>query len=240
MKGLLNRLSPRAGDANKNPKSTQNPTTPNRQRPASFKSADLVVDMASIPSSKLAKAPEQGLTRRVSNASSSSGFDEAGDVEEVDLTPQNFGSEKVDAALLEKYWQVVQQKLKQRNSAGDNIVVVTRTRPFNQREIDLGTTNCVRVIGADSGGQQQVWVVNPAAPEAGPNKFSFDYCMDSFDRSTPGFIDQKTLFETIGLDLLAKTWGGFNASIFAYVLTSFIFFAFNCHLVFIKRAHVSS
>jgi hypothetical protein len=30
------------------------------------------------------------------------------------------------------------------------------------------------------------------------------------------FINQKTVFDLIGVDLLAKTWAGFNASIFAY------------------------
>jgi hypothetical protein len=30
------------------------------------------------------------------------------------------------------------------------------------------------------------------------------------------FINQKTVFDLVGVDLLAKTWAGFNASIFAY------------------------
>jgi hypothetical protein len=30
------------------------------------------------------------------------------------------------------------------------------------------------------------------------------------------FINQKTVFDLVGVDLLAKTWTGFNASIFAY------------------------
>jgi hypothetical protein len=93
---------------------------------------------------------------------------------------------------------VVQRKLKERNNTGDNVVVVTRTRPFNTREKELNTTNCVRVLGADvAGGQQQVWVVNPLAPEGGPVKFSFDYCFDSFDPRSPSFIDQKVQTETV-------------------------------------------
>jgi hypothetical protein len=94
--------------------------------------------------------------------------------------------------LLNEYWGAVQRKLKERQVGGDNIVVVTRTRPFNTREKELNTTNCVRVLGKDVGsGQQQVWVVNPLAPEGGPVKFSFDFCFDSFDAHLPSFVDQK-------------------------------------------------
>jgi kinesin family member 1 len=118
--------------------------------------------------------------------------------------------------LLDGYWRLIQNKLADKQSTGDNIVVVTRTRPFNDREIEQNTTKCVRVLEEDATGQQQVWIVNPNAPEAGPVKFSFDYCFDSFDPKDENFIDQKTVFDTVGLDLLAKTWSGYNSSLFAY------------------------
>lgn len=35
-------------------------------------------------------------------------------------------------------------------------MVVTRTRPFNNREKELRTTNCCRVLADNSSGQQQV------------------------------------------------------------------------------------
>jgi hypothetical protein len=53
----------------------------------------------------------------------------------------------------------VQGKLRRASQAGDNIVVVTRTRPFNTREKELRTTNCCRVLAEAHSGQQQVRAV---------------------------------------------------------------------------------
>ena len=116
---------------------------------------------------------------------------------------------------LNHYWEVCQRKIEAKDN-NNNIVVVTRTRPFTERERDLKTPNCVRVINDEGSGQDQIWVVNPAAPEAGPQKFSFDYCMDSFNPRAKGFVGQKAMFEAIGLDMLSKVWTGYNSSIFAY------------------------
>lgn len=93
--------------------------------------------------------------------------------------------------MLDGYWRLIQRKLAEKQSTGDNIVVVTRTRPFNTREIEANTSKCVRVLAEDASGQQQVWIVNPRAPEAGPVKFSFDYCFDSFDEAEDDFTTQK-------------------------------------------------
>ena len=188
------------------------------------RTADMVMDMKDVKA-RGGKPPPPRSKQKSFNAAVGGGvgggsvganglcFDGAG-AGGPDNGPQvwgGFSTSDVDTALLEQYWQAVQEKLKSaRTSGGDNIVVVTRTRPFNKRELELGTTNCVRVIDKSLGGQQQVWVVNPAAPEAGPVKFSFDFCFDSFDPASANFIDQQTSFETVGLDLLAKTWAGFN------------------------------
>ncbi len=121
----------------------------------------------------------------------------------------------LDAQELDYYWRVCQEKIAAKDQ-NNNIVVVTRTRPFTTRERDAKTPNCVRVINDEGSGQDQIWVVNPSAPEAGPQKFSFDYCMDSFNPRAKGFVGQKAMFETIGLDMLSKVWTGYNSSIFAY------------------------
>lgn len=129
----------------------------------------------------------------------------------------NFAAEPAEADDLEIYWSSCQAKIKERDSKNsNNIVVVTRTRPFTERERELKTPNCVRVINDEGSGQDQVWIVNPASPEAGPLKFSFDYCMDSFNPKSVSFVSQKVMFETVGLDLLSNIWTGYNASIFAY------------------------
>ena len=96
-----------------------------------------------------------------------------------------------------------------------SIAVITRVRPFNQREKDLKTYNCIQ-MKVDDQQNQQVWIQDPEKPDDEPNKFRFDYCFDSFAPGTASFVGQVPVFESVGLDIVAKAWTGYNACIFAY------------------------
>ena len=60
----------------------------------------------------------------------------------------------------DKLWDRTQAKIKGAadTSQGNNIVVVTRVRPFNKREKDLNTTNCIDVQ-AETADNNQIWLV---------------------------------------------------------------------------------
>ena len=100
-------------------------------------------------------------------------------------------------------------------STSNNIAVIIRVRPFNSREKELNMGNCIEMHAADPA-NHQCWIYDPNAKGAGPSQFRFDYCFDSFAPGTPNFIDQKAVFESVGLDILAKAWSGYNACLFAY------------------------
>ena len=119
----------------------------------------------------------------------------------------------------EVLWERIQEKIKAAGAVatGNNIVVVTRTRPFNKREKDLNTTNCIEMKATDPD-NNQVWITDPTSRSANeiPSTFRFDYCFDSFDPAAPTYVNQRTVFESVGLDILAKAWSGYNACLFAY------------------------
>jgi len=126
----------------------------------------------------------------------------------------------MDTADGERLWARTQEKINAPSTGeGNNIVVVTRVRPFNKREKELNTTNCIQIHASDPD-NHQVWISDPGAkdPNAEPSAFRFDYCFDSFDPggSTGTFVDQKQVFEAVGLDILAKAWSGYHACLFAY------------------------
>ena len=139
------------------------------------------------------------------------------------------------------HWEAIKELMSAEEGGeggNNNIVVATRVRPFNRREvnerlthslnslaplschltplwwqIDLGSHNCVKVIG--EGGQQQVWITDPESGPDEPQKFTFDFCFDSFAPGSTGFVSQEAVFEALGLGILAKIWAGYAASIFA-------------------------
>jgi hypothetical protein len=118
----------------------------------------------------------------------------------------------------EALWARTKAKIdaaKAETSMSNNIVVLTRVRPFNQRERDLNMGVCVEMFATDPA-SHQCCVTDPASKGQGPSTFRFDYCFDSFDPNAPTFIDQRTVFESVGLDILAKAWSGYNACLFAY------------------------
>ncbi len=73
----------------------------------------------------------------------------------------------------EALWETTQAMIASGGtSAANNIVVVVRVRPFNQREKDLNTNNCIEVHAEDKE-NNQIWIRDPAAkgPLAEPSCF---------------------------------------------------------------------
>ncbi|KAJ0182322.1 hypothetical protein K1T71_001691 [Dendrolimus kikuchii] len=98
--------------------------------------------------------------------------------------------------------------------ASDKIKVAVRVRPFNRRELELGT-QCV----VEMDGQQTILQYPQSAHDKErkqPKTFAFDHCFYSLDSTLPTFASQKTVFECLGRDILDNAFDGYNACIFAY------------------------
>ena len=81
----------------------------------------------------------------------------------------------------------------------DKIKVAVRVRPFNKREIAMGTAqSVVRMLG------NQTLLHHPDGEDLNkiPKTFTFDNCFDSLDAGSPGFADQSCVFSAVGEDIL--------------------------------------
>ncbi|XP_054711552.1 kinesin-like protein KIF13A isoform X2 [Uloborus diversus] len=96
--------------------------------------------------------------------------------------------------------------------ASDKIKVAIRVRPFNRREIELGTKCVVEVD------QQQTILHNPSSRNSGkqPKSFAFDQCFWSFNENHHHYASQATVFNSLGADILDNAFQGYNACILAY------------------------
>ncbi|XP_061385500.1 kinesin-like protein KIF13B isoform X4 [Danaus plexippus] len=98
--------------------------------------------------------------------------------------------------------------------ASDKIKVAVRVRPFNRRELELGT-QCV----VEMDGQQTILQYPQSTHDKDrkqPKTFAFDHCFFSLEPTLPHFASQKTVFECLGRDILDNAFDGYNACIFAY------------------------
>ncbi|XP_053609168.1 kinesin-like protein KIF13B isoform X3 [Plodia interpunctella] len=97
--------------------------------------------------------------------------------------------------------------------ASDKIKVAVRVRPFNRRELELGT-QCV----VDMDGQQTILQYPQAHDKERkqPKTFAFDHCFFSLEPSASHFASQQTVFNCLGRDILDNAFEGYNACIFAY------------------------
>ncbi|XP_018897649.2 kinesin-like protein KIF13A isoform X1 [Bemisia tabaci] len=97
----------------------------------------------------------------------------------------------------------------------DKINVAVRVRPFNRRELELGT-ECV----VEMDGQQTLLHHPPSNDEKAVKKavktFAFDHCFFSLDDGSPQFASQEMVFNRVGRDILDNAFQGYNACIFAY------------------------
>ncbi|XP_055840153.1 kinesin-like protein KIF13B isoform X4 [Episyrphus balteatus] len=96
----------------------------------------------------------------------------------------------------------------------DKIKVAVRVRPFNRREIELGTQCIVEMD------KHQTVLHNPASLEKmdrkQPKTFAFDHCFFSIDPEDGNFASQEDVFASVGRDILDNAFQGYNACIFAY------------------------
>ncbi|XP_067631126.1 kinesin-like protein KIF13A isoform X2 [Eurosta solidaginis] len=96
----------------------------------------------------------------------------------------------------------------------DKIKVAVRVRPFNRREIELGTKCIVEME------KQQTILQNPPSLDKlerkPPKTFAFDHCFYSLNTEDPNFASQESVFDSLGRDILDNAFQGYNACIFAY------------------------
>ncbi|XP_057328265.1 kinesin-like protein KIF13B isoform X4 [Microplitis mediator] len=98
--------------------------------------------------------------------------------------------------------------------ATDKIKVAVRVRPFNRRELELGTQCVVEMTS------QQTILQHPTSMDKiernKPKTFAFDHCFYSLDPGSENFASQDFVFDALGRDILDNAFQGYNACIFAY------------------------
>ncbi|XP_043288221.1 kinesin-like protein KIF13A isoform X4 [Venturia canescens] len=98
--------------------------------------------------------------------------------------------------------------------ATDKIKVAVRVRPFNRRELELGTQCVVEMT------EQQTILQHPTTMDKidrnKPKTFAFDHCFFSLDPRAEHFASQDVVFDALGRDILDNAFQGYNACIFAY------------------------
>lgn len=99
-----------------------------------------------------------------------------------------------------------------------SVVVAVRVRPFNKREIELDTKNCVKMNGGTT------ILVDEAGDE---RPFTFDYSFwshDGFKQEPSGkliptdnkYADQQKVYDAVGKQILANAMTGYHCCMFAY------------------------
>jgi len=89
----------------------------------------------------------------------------------------------------------------------DNVVVVTRVRPFNERE---KASECIVAMPAPTSTD----LVDPKG-DGKCRKFNFDHCYWSHDSSQTMATNQQ-VFNEVGTLVLRNAFDGYNATVFAY------------------------
>lgn len=96
----------------------------------------------------------------------------------------------------------------------DKIKVAVRLRPFNRRELEMGTPCVVDIMNS------QVIMHQPPTMDKIERKqsktFAFDHCFCSLNPNREDFASQEVVFDCLGRDILENAFQGYNACIFAY------------------------
>lgn len=96
----------------------------------------------------------------------------------------------------------------------DKIKVAVRLRPFNRRELELGTQSVVEMD------PKQTILLPVTTLDKVERKtlktFAFDHCFCSVDSARENFASQEVVFDSLGRDILDNAFQGYNACIFAY------------------------
>ena len=97
----------------------------------------------------------------------------------------------------------------------DKIKVAVRVRPFNKRELSLGSSQTHSIVQMKN---NQTILQNPDEEEFSkhPKSFTFDHCFHSLDPQSQDFASQADVFQSVGTDILDNAFRGYNACIFAY------------------------
>ncbi|XP_024082800.1 kinesin-like protein KIF13A isoform X2 [Cimex lectularius] len=98
--------------------------------------------------------------------------------------------------------------------ASDKIKVAVRVRPFNRRELELGTQCVVEMDGGQTILHQPTTIEK--LERKPPKTFAFDHCFNSADPLGTDYAAQETVFDCLGTDILDNAFQGYNACIFAY------------------------
>mmetsp|Transcript_21842 Transcript_21842/g.62164 ORF Transcript_21842/g.62164 Transcript_21842/m.62164 type:complete len:228 (-) Transcript_21842:1455-2138(-) len=102
------------------------------------------------------------------------------------------------------------------------VKVAVRVRPFNQREKGLDAVCCIAMAGPTT-------TINDVDGGTGEETFTFDYSFwshDGFAISDEGllipedgnspYVDQKKVFDCLGVEVLNNAWTGYHCCLFAY------------------------
>lgn len=89
--------------------------------------------------------------------------------------------------------------------------VAVRVRPFNRREIELGT-KCV----VDMDETQTMLFAGGSRDRKHTKTFAFDHCFWSMDETNSKYASQEKVYKYLGSDVLENAFEGYNACIFAY------------------------
>uniref|UniRef100_A0A914CSL6 Kinesin-like protein unc-104 n=2 Tax=Acrobeloides nanus TaxID=290746 RepID=A0A914CSL6_9BILA len=91
--------------------------------------------------------------------------------------------------------------------ASASVKVAVRVRPFNNRENERDSKSVIAMAGPTTtitGGAGQI------------HSFNYDYSYWSCNRSDAHFVNQKTVYEDLGVEMLEHAFQGYNVCIFAY------------------------
>lgn len=100
--------------------------------------------------------------------------------------------------------------------ASDKIKVAVRVRPFNRRELELGTACVLDMEDNRTILQPPTSSGDKEAARKQPKSFTYDYCFNSLDPKDANFTSQDVVFDCLGKDILENAFKGYNACIFAY------------------------
>lgn len=100
-----------------------------------------------------------------------------------------------------------------------SVKVAVRARPFNQREIDMKSSEIIRMDGNKTCIENLKVSPQGGAEELGRERikeFTFDYSYWSVHQSDAHFVTQEQVFNDLGQEVVDNAFEGYNACIFAY------------------------
>lgn len=100
-----------------------------------------------------------------------------------------------------------------------SVKVAVRVRPFNQRELEMNTSEIIKMEGKKTIITNVKISPGLADSDFGRTRlkeFTFDHSYWSCNSSDPHFASQQQVFQDLGLEVVESAFEGYNACIFAY------------------------